>query len=580
MGISDAQPPLAAAIYARKSTEQAGRDADDKSVARQVENATRFAEARGWTVSEAHVFVDDAVSGADVKRLVSKRRMLALVESGRAPFQALVMQSNDRLSRRDGHEAFGELVGIAQHGVQVWFYSDGSRFEHGTFASNTLGFLRAEFAAEYRRSVAAKTREALVRKAERGFVTGGRCFGYANVRGPAGVTRQVDEAEAEVVREVFRLYAEGHGLPAIAARLNARRAPCPRPQQGRVAGWAPSSVRCALLRQAYRGVLVHDPVRVPVPELRIVAEDLARRVDARFALMRARSLPPDPDRPVGRPCGRSSGEGSKHLLTGLLRCAECGGTMEVLTSPSTTGERLGYYACSVRRRKGPACCTNARKAPMRETDAAVLRAVGETLLAPDVVERAVALAIEELSQDRATAERPALEAHLAEEEAAVRRLTSAIALGGGELAPLVDALRQAERRRQECAAGLEALRQRSRVPLAADLRRRLRGYLGEWEGVLLADVPRAQQALRRLVDGRLAMAPQPDGSYRFSGTGSVEPVLEGMVELPVRALASPGVNSGQYAVRALASPACRTRSYATLPLSGGVPPARAWRRAA
>jgi hypothetical protein len=32
----------------------------------------------------------------------------------------------------------------------------------GDFASNTLGFLRAEFAAEYRRAIAAKVREAML----------------------------------------------------------------------------------------------------------------------------------------------------------------------------------------------------------------------------------------------------------------------------------------------------------------------------------------------------------------------------------------------------------------------------------
>jgi DNA invertase Pin-like site-specific DNA recombinase len=54
---------MIAAIYARKSTEQNGADADAKSVARQIENARTFAVSKGWTVADPHVYADDAVSG-------------------------------------------------------------------------------------------------------------------------------------------------------------------------------------------------------------------------------------------------------------------------------------------------------------------------------------------------------------------------------------------------------------------------------------------------------------------------------------------------------------------------------------
>ena len=55
---------ITAAIYARKSTDQNGVAADAKSVTRQIEHAKAYAAAHGWTVSDAHVFVDDGFSGA------------------------------------------------------------------------------------------------------------------------------------------------------------------------------------------------------------------------------------------------------------------------------------------------------------------------------------------------------------------------------------------------------------------------------------------------------------------------------------------------------------------------------------
>jgi len=46
---------MIAAVYARKSTEQAGTADDQKSVARQIDHASQYAVRKGWTVSDAHV---------------------------------------------------------------------------------------------------------------------------------------------------------------------------------------------------------------------------------------------------------------------------------------------------------------------------------------------------------------------------------------------------------------------------------------------------------------------------------------------------------------------------------------------
>src|SRR5437867_9127288 len=86
------------AIYARKSTEQAGVADEQKSVARQVEHARAYAARKGWTVSETHTYVDDGISGAEfVKRPGFLRLMNAL--KPRPPFQVLIMSEESRLGR-------------------------------------------------------------------------------------------------------------------------------------------------------------------------------------------------------------------------------------------------------------------------------------------------------------------------------------------------------------------------------------------------------------------------------------------------------------------------------------------------
>ncbi len=100
----------------------------------------------------------------------------------------------------------------------------------------STGIVRAEMNAEFRRQIAKWTYEAMERKARAGYVTGGRVFGYDNVRVNGHVERRANEVEANIVQRIYELYATGHGLPTIAHTLNADGASCPRAQQGRVNG--------------------------------------------------------------------------------------------------------------------------------------------------------------------------------------------------------------------------------------------------------------------------------------------------------------------------------------------------------
>ena len=446
------------------------------------------------------------------------------------------MRDTSRFSRRDGDEAFGELKAIDRAGVEVWFYQESTRFTHGTFGDNVVGFVKAEAAADYRRQIAAWTRAAMEQKARKGYVTGGRCFGYTNVRVDGHVERRVNEAEAAVVRRIFELYASGTGLNTIAKRLNEEAAPRPTPQQGRPPGWAPSSVREVLRRPLYRGVVMWgrakkrdasgrvNPskhkglVSVDVPEARLVPEALAEAVDARLAAMRKRMLRTSDGRLLGRP----PGEGAKYLLTGLATCDVCGAGFEVL-SRASGGRRLYTYGCSAHRRKGATVCSNGLLVRMREANDAVLATVEATLLDPRVVERAVAHAEAALARDRTAERQEALEAELADTEKAVSRLTAAIATGG-ELQPLVTALDTYDRRRQDLAARLAAVQVPKGPVDPTALRRQLRGYVQDWQRLLRGNVQQGQQVLRRLVKGRLRFEPQGD-HYVFRGTGTMGPVL-------------------------------------------------------
>jgi site-specific DNA recombinase len=250
------------AIYARKSTEQPGVSEDAKSVTRQVERARAYAAAEGWTVTA--VFVDDAVSGTefDAARRPGLARLLAAVRLTPRAFDGLVMSEESRLGR-ESIETLYALKCILTAGCRVFYYLDKRERPalHDPLAKIQAQVLAFVDEMEHQRS-STRTHDALLARAQRGQVTGGRTFGYQNqaVLGPDGrrshVARVIDETEAAVVREIFARCAAGHGLRTIARQLNDEGAVAPMPRRaGRPRGWAPSSVREVLYRQLYRGVL-------------------------------------------------------------------------------------------------------------------------------------------------------------------------------------------------------------------------------------------------------------------------------------------------------------------------------------
>jgi site-specific DNA recombinase len=198
----------------------------------------------------------------------------------------------------------------------VFFYAEDKEATLDSPIDKIMASLTA-FGDELQRERArVHTRDAHMRIARAGRVTGGTCFGYRNeeILGPDGkrayVERRILETEADVVRRIFRMCAGGIGFTTIAKTLNAEGAPCPRSQQGRPKGWAPSSIREVLYRSIYRGEIVWNRtatqklhgkwrqmpqpedawVRVPAPQLRVLTDEEWEEAHARLSEIRRRYL--------------------------------------------------------------------------------------------------------------------------------------------------------------------------------------------------------------------------------------------------------------------------------------------------
>jgi DNA invertase Pin-like site-specific DNA recombinase len=550
--------PLIAAIYARKSTEQRDVSDEAKSVTRQIAHATEFATRQGWAVDPAYVYEDDGVSGAEFVNRPGFQRLLTAL-TPQPPFQVLVTAEASRLGR-EPIETLYWLKQIVMADVAVWYYLDGSQALLDTPENRVVANLRGYTADSERHSARLRTKDALLRKARAGYVTGGRCFGYDNVevKTPDGrrdhVDYRINPAEAPVVVRAFQLYAEGYGQRQVGYHLNAEGALSPRSRAGRPRGWSATTVRDLLHRELYRGVLVwnreakrdawgrrerrraqrrrteSDWVRVERPDLRIVSEDLWQAVQARLAEAQAGYLRTQHGRLQGRPV---NGTAAKYLLTGMAQCGTCRGALTIRTR-SHGRHRVAFYRCLTNVQKGVAICPNTVEMRMTEADTAVLHTVKEEMLRPEAIEAAIEAAIASLRPDTGTvaARRDAFHAQLQDIERELQRLAEAIATAGGDSPTLVQAIqaREAEKRRLGGAlAELDALSQVAELDIPR-LRRDLAGRLTDWQGLLSRQTIQARQILAKLLEGRLIFTPATDGTiYEFEGKGRVEPVLAGVV---------------------------------------------------
>lgn len=376
---------MRAAIYARRSTEEHQAESLDT----QLDGARRFIAAAGWTLDEAHVFTDSGVSRAEFAK---RPGLLALLRTAESRALDVVVTRDETRLGGDMLRTGLAIQNLSEAGCKLVYYATGEEVRADDATARLVLTVR-NFSAELEREkIASRTREHLERKARRGLVAGGVVFGYDNAPAPDGLgrIRVINAEQAAIVVELFERYAAGNGLRALAKLLNARGVPSPRAGKRGTSSWAPSSIGPMLRRDLYRGVLVwgrREKVYrggtkkriarpecgwtvVEVPELRIVSDELWTAVQGREA-RRARITG-----------SKARGAKPKYMLSGLARCAECGGPMHV-HSGKVGSANVRMYVCAYHRDRG--ACDNALRRPVESVDAALVDWIRAHVLREDIV---------------------------------------------------------------------------------------------------------------------------------------------------------------------------------------------------
>jgi site-specific DNA recombinase len=289
--------------------------------------------------------------------------------------------------------------------------------------------------------------------------------------------------------------------------------------------WNRSKKRDQWGRKVYAERPTGDWMRYEQPELRIIEEGLWNAVQERLDGAKQTYLRTNRGQLWGRP---ASGVESKYLLTSMLACGLCGGSLVVMSRP--TKHRANYvYVCSNNRFRGSAVCANNLWMPMETADRGILDVIGQDLLTPEIVRAALAQALETMRATGTDDRRAALEAERAKLDQEITRLTEAIA-EGGDLNPLLAAMKVRDQRRTAVLSELATLDRVAAMGTAelGQLQDILMAQLADWQGLLRATPIQGRQILRKLILGRTTFTPRLDERYyEFHGEATLGRLLAG-----------------------------------------------------
>lgn len=539
-------PTRRAALYARYSSESQTAE----TIQTQLDIDRRYCADQGLVV--VAVFADEARSGTT---LAGREQFRGLVEAARrGEFEVVVAYKFDRLGR-----SFPEMVAAVHELEQALGLEVHSATEsNAPLVRNIL----LSVADDFSRQLGRRVHDALFHYAAQGYCAGGaRTYGYRSIPAPDGRHRvyEIHPDEAAIVRRIWEEYALGQSVKRITHGLNAGGTPSPKGGT-----WDTSTVTRILHNEGYRGWRIWNRTR----KVRQANGRLTNRLRPRAEWVIVEGAHPaiiddelwqavERVRQRRQACIADGGSArsmtSQYLLTGLLKCGQCGGNY-VLHAPR--GPRAGkpYYRCGIHQRRGEAVCGNRAAIARERIETAVVALLADELLTKATVEALV----EEVREawGRQDGEREAQEAVLAREarrlDREVANLVAAVRSAG--LSPALRAeLEAAEAQR----AALEARRLEIAAPVPLPPLPSRPQILAALEGLrCVLDSGTVEQRRYLIADQIEALTVLPDGEVQLQ----VNPL--GWLELPPSADVRMGCQMharGKYSLAAGASSFARRR---------------------
>ena len=394
-----------AAIYTRVSSDQ---QKENKTIGSQVDELLNFAEEQGYVVPDAYVFKDEGYSGAILVRPgLEKVRDL----SAEGQIQAVLIYSPDRLSRNYAYQVV-LMDEFASCGVEVLFVNS----PKADTPEEALLLQFQGMISEYERAmIKERSRRGKRFKAKSGVVSVlcGAPYGYNYIKktDEAAAYYEINEEQAIVVQEVYRLYAEEFlSIGAITRELNARKIST---RKG-ISKWERSTVWAMLRNPAYSGKACYGKTeyaeRKRITKLLrakggYIARNGCNREKPREEWIEI-PVPPIVTQEIFDIVHERLKSNKQHsqrntkvmtLLQGMMVCSECGYSLYRSFTETSAKKRIYYYRCfgsDAYRFEGVRKCTCK---PVRQDylDNVVWQQIVKLLEDPALIQREIEKRVEE-----------------------------------------------------------------------------------------------------------------------------------------------------------------------------------------
>lgn len=289
---------MRAALYLRISEDRSG---DQLGVARQREDCLTLCAEKGWQPVE---YVDNDTSATSGKRRPAYERMLEDIRDG--TIGAVVVWDLDRLHRRPIElEAFMALA----DDKHLALASVSGDIDLGSPQGRLVARLKGSVAAHEGEHRKARQLRATRQLAERGVPNWHHAFGYDDHRQPDPVT-------APLVKQAYSAVVAAASLGDVCRIFNEAGA---HTRSGKP--WDAATASSFLRKPRNAGLRTYNHRYGPVTRDDIIGPgDWPSLVDEDL-FWAAQGVLEAPGRAPGRKSVR------KHLLTGVMRCGRCGGTL-------------------------------------------------------------------------------------------------------------------------------------------------------------------------------------------------------------------------------------------------------------
>ena len=314
---------------------------------------THYAIDHGWDIYS--IYCDEDFSGVDSDRPDFNRMIRAAKQK---KFQIVLCKSQSRFTRDM------ELVEKYIHGLfPIWgirFIAVADNADTEVKGNNKARQINGLVNEWYLEDLSENVRMVFDLKRREGKYIGGfPIYGYQ--KDPADKNHIIPDPEAaEVVRQVFQWSLEGHGRQNIAYLLNQQGVPnptrykaergwtCNHPVKSDFGLWNKTTIWRILRNEMYTGVMIQGRRKKVSYKSKVIIDtpaDQWYRVEGTHEAIIDRATFEAVQRGL-RLRTKTDGSGEAHLLSGLVKCADCGSTMSKCSNGKQSYLRCKLYADS------------------------------------------------------------------------------------------------------------------------------------------------------------------------------------------------------------------------------------------